>query len=411
MNKSCAIFFYEGYVSLAPTIINLSESMKQCGYSVVIYGAKSLYSEPEMTDEQVPVVYFQRASDVPIVLTLLKFLSKIKLDGLVETAELLAFIIQFLAMKSQARMMNKPQQETINIGVDRFGAILALVNLYLFKQKFIHLSLEIWNATVFGKLTRAIIFVLERLAYTKAECTVIQDEDRLRSLCTYAHYKPVQVFYLPNSPSSSASNQEDLKESNYFREKFDLSEEKFPCILLQAGMIRDEVCSKTLAHTFASLNEGIALILHSSQGADVDDPYIKSLKEINTKNLFLSLEPLPYEQISRVVTAATIGLAFYENVNDNFSKIAMASGKLAQYLKYGKPVLTTNQESLVKIVDQYKFGLTIKDPSDPLEMKAAIETILENYSFYSQNAKICFESEYDFAKKVKPLLSFMQSLS
>jgi hypothetical protein len=43
-------------------------------------------------------------------------------------------------------------------------------------------------------------------------------------------------------------------------------------------------------------------------------------------------------------------------------------------------------------------------------MEEAIQIILDNYDFYSKNARICFEEEFDFAKKVKPILSFIADL-
>jgi UDP:flavonoid glycosyltransferase YjiC (YdhE family) len=67
-------------------------------------------------------------------------------------------------------------------------------------------------------------------------------------------------------------------------------------------------------------------------------------------------------------------------------------------------------ESLSQVVEKYKIGVVIKDPLNTLEIEAAIETILNNYAFYSENAKTCFEEEFDFAKKVKPILAFMADL-
>jgi glycosyltransferase involved in cell wall biosynthesis len=134
------------------------------------------------------------------------------------------------------------------------------------------------------------------------------------------------------------------------------------------------------------------------------------LREINSNNLFLSLEPLPYEQIDKIYASATIGLAFYKDWDNNLSQISKASGKLSQYLKHGKPVLVNNLESLSQVVEKYKIGVVIKDPLNTLEIEAAIETILNNYAFYSENTKTCFEEEFDFAKKVKPILAFMADL-
>lgn len=174
-------------------------------------------------------------------------------------------------------------------------------------------------------------------------------------------------------------------------------------------MICDEVYSQEVAYAFSSIDNGCALIFHERQKRDEQEPYIKSLKEINSTNLFLSLEPLPYEKIDKVFASATIGLAFYRDINNNFSQIAKASGKLSFYLKHGKPVLVNNLESLSTLVEKYKIGVVVHNPSDSMEIQSAIEMILNNYSFYCENAKTCFAKEFDFASQVKPLLSSMNN--
>jgi glycosyltransferase involved in cell wall biosynthesis len=300
-------------------------------------------------------------------------------------------------------------ENDISIGVDTNGSTLALINAYFFRRSFIYLSLELNHPNSFKRLAR-IINVLERLAYKKSKSVIVQDEDRFKTLCEYNQYQHPKVFYLPNSDSSSDFLVQNAPIKNYFKELFNLSEEEFPHIILQAGIINDAVLAKELAHAFTPIRKGCALIFHEREKRKTDDPYIKSLREINSNNLFLSLEPLPYEQIDKIYASATIGLAFYKDWDNNLSQISKASGKLSQYLKHGKPVLVNNLESLSQVVDKYKIGVVIKDPLNTLEIEAAIETILNNYAFYSENAKTCFEEEFDFAKKVKPILAFMADL-
>jgi hypothetical protein len=120
---------------------------------------------------------------------------------------------------------------------------------------------------------------------------------------------------------------------------------------------------------------------------------------------------VPYEQIDKIYSSATICLAFYRDRDSNFSKISKASGKLSYYLKHGKPVLVNNIDSLRALVERYNFGLVIQNPSDPLEIEFAIKTILNNYTYFSKNAKKCFDEEFDFDKKMRPILSFIEALS
>jgi hypothetical protein len=172
-------------------------------------------------------------------------------------------------------------------------------------------------------------------------------------------------------------------------------------------MIADEVFSKELATAFNSIKKSFALIFHSSRKRNLNEPYIETLREINTSNLYLSLDPLPYEQIDRVFISATIGLAFYRAVDDNFSQIAKASGKLSGYLKYGKPVLISDLQSLVQLNEKYQFGIVIKDPSSSAEVEQALEKVISNYDFYSSNAISCYEQEFDFGNQSRPFLEFI----
>lgn len=415
MSQSCSLFFYEGYVDRAPTIVNLAKSLNESGYLVTVYATQDVWaskgeqvSDPEKIGDKTNIIYFRRASDIPLVEAMLK----VRLGSLVRVIELLYYAWQFFAYIGENNKFKDLKNDVINIGVDKNGSILALIKSYWHRQKFIYLSLELIHPKTLGKLTwiTGIVNNLERLAYRNAEAVVIQDEDRFKTLCEYNQYQHPKVFYLPNSPSSSKSLPSSPPDQNYFRELFNLSEEQLPYIILQAGQISDEVCAKSLAKTFNSINDKYALVFHSSEKRKSDDTYIKSLREVNSKNLLLSLEPVPYEQINRVFASATIGLAFYRGIDSNYAQISMASGKLPEYLKQGKPVLVNNIESLVKLNEKYQFGVVVNDISNPSEMEAAIETILRNYTSYSDNAITCFEKEFDFAKKIEPVLSFMAAL-
>lgn len=411
MNRSCSIFFYEGYVGVAPTIINLVKALDESGYSVTIYATENHFPKITNIGSKTRIVYFKKISSLPFVQILIRIFNKyelITLLSILNVIELILFICNYFIDV----LLNNPKEalkNDISIGVDTNGSILALLKSYFFKNEFFYLSLELNQASNFKRLTK-ILPVVERLAYKKAKCVIIQDEDRFKTIGEYNHYQHPQVFYLPNSDAAANSFAKNLPSTNYFREKFNLSEHEFPCLILMAGVINDVVLAKDLAQSFASISKEYSLIFHERELRTLDDPYIKILKQINSKNLFFSLEPLPYEQIEKVYSSVDIGLAFYKDIDNNLSQISKASGKLSQYLKYGKPVLVNNLKSLSELVEAYKIGVVIKDPLNSLEIEEALQKILHNYTFYSENAQLCFAEEFDFAKKIKPILSFMSDL-
>ncbi len=409
LNSSCSIFFYEGYVGVAPTIINLAKILDKCGYSVTIYATKNEYPEPGEIGKEVKTFYFGKKFKAIEFLkeTNLKFFAKYK--GLAPVFQAVIFAVQ----SGIEFLRNRIRKKNINIGVDLYGSVAALINSYIFRQKFLYLSLEIDQRPEEYKGFAIILRKLADWAYQKSECVIIQDEERFETLCENYQYRHPKVFYLPNSTFALDSQALEIDTTNFFREKFNLSQEQFPYIVLQAGMINGTVCAKPLAEAFASIENGCALIFHERVPREVGDPYIESLRQVNSKNLFLSLEPLPYDMIDRIYTSSTIGLAFYKSFkdnNDNIVKIANASGKLPQYLKYGKPVLVSDLPSLSRLIELYKCGFVIQDPSDYKEIESAIEQIISNYDKYSRNAKTCFEAEFDFSKKMEPILSFIEKL-
>ena len=415
MQQRCSIFFFDGYVSIAPTIINLSKLISKRGLSVTIFATHNKdMSQPEIIGTQAKVLYF------PKIIKLYLFAKRrLTLRLLARTLEIAGFSYQSVMASLQSSCQTDKFKNNINIGVDLHGSCVALLYSYLFKQKFVFLSLELESA-VTKKLIKLFRFVYRPLisiaesAYKKAECVIVQDEDRFKSLCEYYRYQHPKVFYLSNSPLNDFSP--DINSINFFRNQFNLSQEDFPYIVLQAGQLSDIVCSKSLAHAFASIDNGCALVFHGVEATGLlkeENPYIQSLRQVNSKNLFLSLSPLPFEEVDKIYASSTIGLAFYANEYaevDNYGKIGKASGKLAQYLKHGKPVLVSNFPSLSQLVGKYRFGIAINNPSDAMEVKLAISKILNSYDTYSNGARACFEAEFNFEQEMQPILTFIDSL-
>jgi glycosyltransferase involved in cell wall biosynthesis len=417
VKKSCSIFFYEGYLDISPTLISLSKILNERGYLVTFYLTNSGTSNPVKVDESINIIYFQHSNNIPIFSSLRYLLAQVKLGSFIPVLDLAVFGFQFFIYLLFAWLFDKNKfrlikNDSFNLGVDKNGSILSLLKSQLLNQEHIYLSLELIDPKSLGRLflVTGIVNQLERIAYRKAKCVFVQDEVRFKTLSDYNQYLHPQVLYLPNSLYRTESLFDpNFENKNYFRDLFQLREEEYPYIILQAGMIAPEVCSEEIAQAFAAIDEGYALVFNTATVMDLDDPYIQSLKVINQKNLFLSLNPVPYERLSKIYRSATIGLALYRDIDPNFSQIAKASGKLSNYLQYGKPVIVSALPSLVNLVEQYQFGIAVKDPSDPTEVIAAIKKILENYSYYCRNARYCFEMEYDFNEKIKPFFSFINS--
>lgn len=97
MNKSCSIFFYEGWLSAAPTVINLAKSFANTniGYQVIIYTRINPdYSLRSDLGKDITVVYLEKPS---FIASICRTLKEIQFGGTAtDLLDLIAFAIQIL---------------------------------------------------------------------------------------------------------------------------------------------------------------------------------------------------------------------------------------------------------------------------------------------------------------------------
>jgi len=405
VERHAAIFFFEGWAGISPTVHNLLRALDRAGYAAHVLATRNPHPEPDDLGPNIKMDYVRRPGrtrgDGPVRRTL-----PFRLDFLIPVVDLAWYGLAYLW-----RLLSKDYpgwRRGPGIGIDTRGSIVALLRRRLTGAKFVYLSLELEEAKEFRRAA-GVIRHLERLAYREAEWVIIQDKERFATLSSYLAYDHPQVIYLPNSPSGSADSATTPNE-RFLRQRLAISEEEFPLIALHAGMIDPLVMSMELARTFASVDRGCALVLHEHQRRQPGDPYVEGLRKANGRNLFLSLEPVPPSQLDDLFVSASIGLAFYRDESPNFSDIAMASGKIGFYLKHGKPILVNALPSLERFVSTHEVGVVIRDPNDPSEMEAAIDTIMGDYERFSGNARRCFERELDFDRFVGPVLDVLDRL-
>jgi glycosyltransferase involved in cell wall biosynthesis len=399
----CVVFFHEGYVGVSPTVINLSKAMARAGYEVIVYSTPTWAPDAGALGPDVRIVSLAPGP-------LADRLTAIRLGRLGQrlsrlSASTIAYALRGLVRELRARLGSSAR--TVYLGVDTAGAVAALLSAGLLRRSFIFVSLELRMTESQRTGPRAYLI---RLAYRRAACVAIQARDRLQVLNRELGWQHPTVFILPNSPYADASTTGAAGAGeNYFRKQLGVGASKR--IALQAGMINDITCARELAKGFGRASDW-ALVLHERQRRSPEEPYLARLRESNRTNLYLSLDPVPYDQVDRVFAAADIGLAFYqpEGPDDENFRLISSSGKLPHYLKFGKPVLVSNLPALAEVVQEFECGAVVNDPSDPDEIGAALEGILSRYEKLSRNALRCFAERYEFGKSAAPLTRFMDSL-
>jgi glycosyltransferase involved in cell wall biosynthesis len=140
----------------------------------------------------------------------------------------------------------------------------------------------------------------------------------------------------------------------------------------------------------------------------IDEPYIQKVLKSGDEKTLLSLNPVDYNDIDDVVNSAKIGIViydYYEKYGTSWISLAKGSGKIAHYLRCGKPVICRNLPGFKEIIEKYQCGVMFDDLD---EIEVGINLILDNYDFYRKNAYECYKEEYEFSKYFRTVIDFIK---
>lgn len=415
--KKIAILFKEGYLSVAPSVLNLAIWLEKNDFLVDIIGDKppkefapigelpkniSIFSTNQF--HQNFLVFTPKQETKKGIYAKLfseKFREKfyiVRKSGFFENKILKSQFLCYKKLVVEKEVTNNYHR------IFAFDIIpLVICGEQNLLKKTIYFSLEIYfkKDFLFGYAKK--IKNLERKFHKGVLCTIIQDKFRLEELYKENKLKINQVpfIFVPNSPSSKLN----ITNSKIFHQMFNLPDDAK--IILSAGMISNAVHSQDLVEAFSKINfnENVYLVLHERMKTDINSPFIKNLLAHANANVLLSLNPLPFDQIDNLFASCHVGIVLYNvSYGFNFSLISGASGKFAQFLKCGKPVIASNLPGFYDILDKNGAGISIDNLN---QLKSSIETIIENYENYERQAKKCFEENYDFEKKISHIAPYI----
>lgn len=408
MQKKIGILFWDGWLGVAPTLLSIIDYFSEKEYHVYVYvrdddefdlSIIETFDKDKVTFQRIPTKtnsWKKKLIDKGImVLRKAKnhnWISVDKFNLFLFRSEQLKSYIEIINFSNQIKSKREKKYEA-TFCVDTIG-LFAHRKSKMQSEKIINLSLELlydfesdkeWLNKVLKENER--FYLKQKVAFT-----LIQDSFRLS---IYKRINKVEVdnfLLLPNSTRMNSAK-EKIQESDFFYKKFNL--EPQTTIVLSAGMICDEVSSYEIAQVVGNYNfkTKTKIIFHNRIKNDtIRQLYIEKVRVAGKGNICLSLDPVLFSELHMVFNSAQIGLVIYnaDNMDENFSAIGAASGKLYQYLKYGLPVIVSNMDGLKEIVLENEIGLTVDSPSD---IPFAIEKINSNYQLYSNNAKLAFEKK------------------
>ncbi len=374
---NCHFVFYDGWVAVSPTVISFAKILSRHFDNVILYCQKNGFKKYEFEEKNIKTHYihnsiYWKKSDKPK-----NFFAKVQ-----------------KIMKNNSA----PQCDDLFVCVDDVVLKYFARTAQGCGNKYVYLSLELPQKDVEDK---------EQIeAFKNSDLILIQDEVRLQALLEFYGLRredlAQQVIFLPNDSLPVGCPKEGLKN---VLEQFD----NFPkgkVVCASIGMIGAPVFSHETVQAFCDIDNAV-LLLHNS-GKTKMRPYIKNMLAANKKNLYFSKITYDFNDLKYVYDPIDIGIATYSQEYWAGACIGRASGKLAFYLKYKKPVIVNKVEGFSDIIEKYDCGVELQDVYNKTEWKAAVEKIMGNYEYYSQNAHKCYLAEFSFEEKIKPFEDYLK---
>ena len=262
------------------------------------------------------------------------------------------------------------------------------------RQRIIYYNLEIIykGHPLTADPTWSRIVAFENRILSRIGGVIIQDEFRSSVLLgDIKGFDPGKRIFFP----VSINERKVVEKGTYFSRKFGLGPSN-KVVLYYGGIWPGRSLQEVIDAT-AGLSPDIKVVIHGGRGSfDLSS---------DQKHIIVSKEKLLFSQVTDLISSADIGLAFYSADNYNDQYTAYSSEKLSRYCQCGKPFIAFENENYRHFKAQYDCCVLIREPGD---LPGAIRTILDNYSYYQNNAYRAFDNEFDFQKNFGKLLAFMK---
>jgi len=288
------------------------------------------------------------------------------------------------------------------IGVDQRGLVLAHFAGKMTSIPTAHFSLELLISSKIKNWTSRVLKWLERMANKRTIFTVIQDVDRANILMNENKISHEQIIFVPNAGLGEASG----SRKNYLQKRFNISTDY--TIVLHAGSINWGQMCIDLAKSAHLWHPRFLMVFHGR--CRVAGSYADAfIRQIDNKRNFYDDKPISYSEMGNLIGSADVGVALYRRTDDiNIHTMGKSSGKIAKYLQHGIPVVVSDKPSLRKYVEGYQCGICVSNIQD---VGPALEQIMTNYTWYSQNALRCFQEEFNFRKHFASVLERLADLT
>jgi hypothetical protein len=164
-------------------------------------------------------------------------------------------------------------------------------------------------------------------------------------------------------------------------------------LVLYAGTLWAEMGVAECVAAVPHLPPGTTMVI---QSVDEVDPIVSELAALAERHepVLVRRSRLPYPDVDELFAACDIGIVFYQGTGPNFAVCGKASGKLARFLRVGRPVIVDRRGGL-EWVAEYGAGEVAATPND---VRGAVQKIAADPDRYRARARACFDEHFRFEK-------------
>jgi hypothetical protein len=378
LSKEIAIFISNYSLANSPSIINLLDFLSRV-YEIDLYLENVALKYGNILKKQnINVIDF----DAPQRLNHLKIL------------------MPFKKLKQQLiykRFMNKDYYRYI--AIDPYGFVLCK---YLFpKSKPLYYSLELY---IVGdnnsKSYPSHIMSKERSQINDIKGLIIQSKEKEGLFRKdYGLLPSVPTFLLPVTYKGKSIKEK----STYLRKQYNIDGRKR--IALHLGGINYFHNCIEMSRRFSKATDWILFF----QGY-ASKEYLQEFKHIihseNLENILISRETFKnIDDVSKIIMSCDVGIVWYNNIDIGFRTSGQSSGKIPAYLRFGLPVIANKYDSTVEAVSKTGSGICIDEIREICDVLPVLE---ERYEYYSGNARLTYDQQYNFEIYQNKLFQFIE---
>lgn len=277
------------------------------------------------------------------------------------------------------------------IGVDAVGVAEAEALAALLGVPFAYWSLEILSEADSMTPAERRQKSLEIEASRAASFVIVQDPWRERLLASENGLDESDFVHLPNAKRGAARRHS----SGYLHRRLGIPADLR--VVLYAGFLSPWALCGDILSSVRSWPATYALVLNSRRPLAQGSEGLDAPGEMSQR-VFVVHDPVPDNRYRDLLDSASVGIALYSTAGlpaayrENVRVIGHSSGKLADYLQAGLPVIVNSVPGPMDLVRRYSCGAVVEQVS---EVPEALRMITAEYESMSENACRCFREQLD----------------